>query len=305
MSDLPAPPLPAGYRSRSATAADVRAIHRLVVACERDLYGRVEADPDSVAAELARPGLDPAADTLLVHGPAGELVARAWVHRRSEVDVHPGHRGRGLGGALLAWVEARARRAGGDRLSQTVADSDHAAVALMRSRGYGRLATAWLLEMALPVEPEVPEPPAGVTVRRFRSGDERAVHRLTEDAFDEWQQRRKSYEEWARLTVERAGFAPAASPVAFADGQLVGTVLSVDTPDVDHGYVALVAVRRDQRNRGIARLLLRHAFRDFYRQGRRSCELWTHSETGALPLYQRVGMTVRHSSTVYSKALGS
>lgn len=50
-------------------------------------------------------------------------------------------------------------------------------------------------------------------------------------------------------------------------------------------------------------MLLRHAFRDFYRQGRRTCTLWTHSETGALSLYERVGMTVRCSSTVYSKAL--
>jgi len=30
------------------------------------------------------------------------------VNRRSEVDVHPEHRGRGLGSALLAWAEARA-----------------------------------------------------------------------------------------------------------------------------------------------------------------------------------------------------
>ncbi|GAA2332619.1 hypothetical protein GCM10010431_64460 [Streptomyces kunmingensis] len=44
-------------------------------------------------------------------------------------------------------------------------------------------------------------------------------------------------------------------------------------------------------------------FRAFHRAGRRSCTLWTHSDTGALDLYLRVGMTVRRSSTVFRKDL--
>jgi hypothetical protein len=107
------------------------------------------------------------------------------------------------------------------------------------------MVTAWRLEIAMPTEPAVPEPPAGITVRSFQPGDEGAAYQLTEDAFDEWQERRKSYQEWARLTVERATFAPSL----------------------------------------------------------RTCTLWTHSDTGALSLYERLGMTVRHSSTVYRKAL--
>lgn len=54
----------------------------------------------------------------------------------------------------------------------------------------------------------------------------------------------------------------------------------------------------------IARLLLRSAFRGFYRRGRPVCTLWTHSDTGALALYERVGMTVRRSATGYGKAVG-
>ncbi|MCG6494439.1 GNAT family N-acetyltransferase, partial [Kitasatospora sp. A2-31] len=147
-------------------------------------------------------------------------------------------------------------------------------------------------------------------VRAFRSGgaagerDARAAHRLVQDAFDEWQPRRMDYAEWARHTVERPGFAPAMSPLAFAGDQLVGAAIALDLPDSDEGYLEQVAVRRDQRNRGIARLLLRHAFRAFRQQGRRGCTLWTHSDTGALDLYLRVGMTVRHSSTVHRKRLG-
>jgi ribosomal protein S18 acetylase RimI-like enzyme len=297
------PPLPAGYRARPATADDISTIHRLVSACERELYGRVQTDPGGIAAVLARPGLVPELDTLLIHDRTGHLAARAWVNRRSEVDVHPRHRGRGLGTVLLDWAEIRARQAGSEQIVQTVPDDDTEAVALLRSRGYEPMVTEWLLEFAMPDEPAVPDPPAGITVRPFRPGDELNAHQLIEDAFDEWQQRRKSYQEWARHTVERPTFAPALSALAFAGGQLVGAAISLDLPEAGEGYIEQVAVRRDHRNRGVARLLLCHAFRAFHRQGRRTCTLGTHSDTGALTLYLRVGMKVRHSSTVYRKSL--
>jgi mycothiol synthase len=296
--------LPAGYRWRPATTGDVGAIHRLVAAYEHEVYGRALTGADRITAELTLPGLRPQDDTVLLHDGTGTPAGYGWVKgRRARVHVHPGHRGRGLGGALLAWTETRARCAGGDRLAQTVPDGDGAAAALLRAGGYSRLVTEWQLQIALPHEPEVPDPPAGITVRPFRPGDEQAAYRLTEDAFDEWQPRRKSYSEWARHTVERATFLPSASPLAFAGGRLVGAVLSLDVPGHDEGYVERVAVRRDHRDRGIARTLLREAFRTFHRLGRPACTLWTHSGTGALSLYERLGMTVRHGTTVYGKPL--
>jgi mycothiol synthase len=304
MPELPSSLLPSGGRHRPVTVEDAPAVHRLIAACERDLHGRVETGVDRVVADLTVPGLEPARDTLLVEDGAGTLVGWAWVRgRRSVVDVHPGYRGRGLGGALLTWAEARAREAGGDRLAQTVPDRDLAAATLLRSRGYADLVSEWLLEYDTSAEPAVPAPPAGVTVRPFRPGDERAAHQVAEDAFDEWQPRRKPYEEWARHTVERSTFAPEASPVALAGGRLVGVVLSMDVPAAEEGYVQVVAVHRDHRNRGVARLLLHEAFRVFHRRGRTACTLATHSETGALSLYKRLGMTVRHSSTVCVRAL--
>ena len=302
MPDL-TPGLPPGYRARPATADDLGTIHRLVAACERELYGRVQTDLGRIAADFARPGLAPELDTRLIHDQAGQLVARAWVDRRSEVDVHPEHHGLGLGGALLDWAEARARQAGSARIVQTVPDNDAHAVALLRSRGYESMVTEWLLEFLMPKEPAVHEAPAGVTVRPFRPGDGHDAHQLVQDAFDEWQQRRHTYQEWARHTVERPTFAPAMSALAFADGQPIGAVLSLDLPDTGEGYIEQVAVRRDHRNQGIARLLLRTAFRGFHQQGRQACTLGTHSETGALDLYLRVGMEVRHSSTVFRKDL--
>lgn len=302
MADL-TPTLPAGYEARPVTADDLAAIHGLVAACERELHGRVHTDPGGIAADLGRPGMARERDTLLIHDGAGQLAAWAWVNRRSAVDVHPRHRGRGLGAALLDWAEARAREESTERLVQTVPDDDTNAVALLRSRGYERLVTSWLLEFAMADEPTPPVPPAGIAVRPFLPGDEHAAHALIEDAFDEWQQRRQPYEEWARHTVGRPTFAPAMSPLAFADGQLVGAAISLDLPESEGGYVEQLAVHRDHRNRGIARLLLLHTFRAFHRHGHRRCTLWTHSDTGALALYLRVGMTVSRSSTVFRKDL--
>ncbi|WP_328321572.1 GNAT family N-acetyltransferase [Streptomyces sp. NBC_00388] len=306
MTDLSPVRWPAGYWTRPAAHADAPLIHRLMTACEGELPAG--SGPDAVAADLARPGLDPALDTLLVLSSSGQPAGRAWVHggRRCEIDVHPAHQGRGLGSSLLDWAEARARRVGSERLAQTIHGDDRTAAAcLLRSRGYGPFVTQWLLETALAARPATPEPPAGITVRPFRPGDEHAAYQLTEDAFGAWQKRRKPFEEWARLTVERPAFARELSPVAFDGDRMVGVVLALDVPGSDEGYVDRVAVREDHRNRGIARLLLEESFRGFLQRGRSTCTLWTHSETGALSLYQRMGMRVRQTSTVYGKALVS
>jgi len=291
--------------TRPAVPADAPTIQRLRTACARALDAGARVEPDDVAADLARPTVDLARDTLLVTGPAGELAGWAWVNlgRRAQVDVHPDHPDRGLGTRLLTWVEARARELGSQRLGQNVDDRNAIAAALLGAHGYRPRAVAWLMAISMTAEPVVPEPPAPLTVRPFRAGDAPAAFRLIEDAFAEWQQRPREYPEWARLGIERDSFAPDLSPLAFDGDRLVGAVLSLDFADEHEGYVHQVAVHRDYRDRGIARALLRYAFRGFYRAGRRDCTLWTHSDTGARSLYERVGMTVRRSSTHYSKAL--
>jgi len=71
------------------------------------------------------------------------------------------------------------------------------------------------------------------------------------------------------------------------------------------GYVDHVAVRADHRGRGIAKALLLTAFRGFHLRGRSTTTLWTHSKTGALGLYEGIGMTVRRSDTVYHGKLSA
>ncbi|WP_327634331.1 GNAT family N-acetyltransferase [Kribbella sp. NBC_00482] len=290
------------FSTRPATLDDAPAIHRLIAAAEKLWHGQAESAPDAVAADLQRPLITLDLDTRVIESD-DELVAWAWVHggRRAQVDVHPSHVGLGLGTELLGWAEARAREHGSDWLAQTVDDADEAGTALLRSRGYDVLATNWLLER--PVSGAAPAPPEGVTLRPFAPGDAHVVHQVVQDAFDEWQPRRHEYEEWAKTTIERPSFDPELSPVAVAGDEVIGVALSLHLPHSPDGFVEQVAVRRDFRGRGLARALLTFAAEAAGHRGKQSLTLWTHSGTGALAMYERLGMQVRRSTTVYRRSL--
>jgi mycothiol synthase len=289
-----------GFTRRAARIEDAEAIYRLIAACELQLYGRAEVVPDQVAADLRRPELRAERDTLVVHAANGDLAGWAWVHlgKRAQIDVHPSYRGLGIGIALLDWAEQRSREEGSEWLAQAVDDSDKAGTDLLRSRGYEVLATNWLLERPID-QPVLHQGPAGITITSYDATAGPAVHQLIEDAFSAFQPRRKSYEEWARLTVERSSFRPDASTLAYDGDELVGAVIALDLPETNEGYVEQLGVRADQRNKGIARAMLDETCAAFHRLGRRNCILWTHSGTGALAMYERLGMRVRRSTTVY------
>jgi ribosomal protein S18 acetylase RimI-like enzyme len=291
------------FRTRPATLADAPAIHAVIAANEQAWHGLVQSVPDAVAADLQRPQITLGLDTRVVTTPDDEVVAWAWVHggRRSQIDVHPSYAGQGLGTELLDWAETRAREHESDWLAQTVDDADEAGTDLLRSRGYEVLATNWLLER--PVDGDAPALPDGVTLRPFATDDARVVHKVVQDAFDDWQPRRHEYDEWAGTSIERSSFDPELSPVAVAGDEIVGAVISLDLPDSPDAYVDQVAVRSDFRGRGLARALLTYAALGAGRRGKQTLTLWTHSGTGALAMYERLGMKVRRSTTVYRTQL--
>lgn len=80
-------------------------------------------------------------------------------------------------------------------------------------------------------------------------------------------------------------------------------MLSLELPDSDEGYVEQLAVRRDHRGQGIARGLLAVAGTGSTSRAAWNLILWTHSGTGALAMYERLGMSVRRSTTVYRGSL--
>lgn len=298
--------LPVGLTSRAATRADVDAITELIAACELDLDGVAEIDPGDVEMSFGRAGYDVARDCRIVlEGDA--LVGWADVHgTRAEADVRPSHRGRGLGLSLLAWTEGRAREAGQAMVGQMVTDANLAAADLFRRNGYEPTETAWLLQIRFDDRPPPsPAPPEGITIRTYRPGrDDRAVYQVIEDAFGEWPGRSpQPFEDWAAQWVSHPSFAPDLSPLAFEGDELVGAIVYLDYANGDEGWVQQLATKATHRHRGIARALLHHAFGSAYASGKPACGLSTNSNTGALGLYEKVGMRVRRSYTRWSKTL--
>ena len=118
------------------------------------------------------------------------------------------------------------------------------------------------------------------------------TYRLVEDAFNEWPGRQpSSFDDWAARTVRRPGFEPwQVRLVTDPGGTAVGTAFVIKAGEF--GYVDQLAVRRDQRGRGLARALLVDAFERTRARGAARSELSTDSRTGALGLYEKVGMVV-------------
>jgi mycothiol synthase len=291
-----------GVTTRVATRSDVAAIIALIAACETADNGLAEVHPTDV--EHSFDVADAQAGVIVV-GAADELVGWATLaDGRAEVDVHPAWRGRGIGSALLVWTEESARAAGMPDVRQVVTNADTAAHRLFEGAGYHVRYSSWILEMRLgEASPEVTIP-SGIAIRPYRPEDAEAAYQVIEDAFNEWPGRQPTtFEGWSAYVLGHAAFAPGLSRLAFEGDELVGVALCDDYEGQDEGWVPQVATKATHRHRGIARALLQSAFAAFHATGRRRVGLSTDSRTGALTLYERIGMHVRRTYTSWAKEL--
>ena len=295
--------LPPGLSGRPLTREDSAAIFDIVAASELEDNGVVEADPEDFEA-FDRLGFDPAIDAVVAFD-GDQPVAWAELYRqRAEADVRPSHRGRGIGAALLDWIEARARTLGDAHVGQTKTDANTGARDLFLARGFEPSWTSWIIRIDLDQPRAPPRIPPGITIRPYRSTDDREVHRVIDAAFTEWPGREpEPFEVWAPQVLMHAAFAPDLSPLAFDGEDLVGAVLSYDYSDDGEGWVQQLATAATHRRRGIAQALLRTAFGWFHDQGCRTAGVSTDSRTGALGLYEKVGMRVVRQYTRYTKRL--
>lgn len=223
--------LPAGFTARPVTPDDVDAITALIAAAELHDDGVAEIDRDDVANMFERSGWEPAENTLLVF--EGESpVAWAEVHTgRADAAVRPDHRGRGIGSALMAWTEERARALGRSDIGQTVTDANRGAAELFLARGYEPSWISWIIEIAFgDAPPPVPDPPDGISLRPYEPGtDERAVHRLIDHAFCEWPGRDPvPFEVWEGFVMRHRALSREVSSLAHDGDELVGALIAYD-----------------------------------------------------------------------------
>lgn len=303
------PELTAPFDARPLTSGDAQAVTDLMAECELHDIGEVQIELEDIVGDWQRPSFDLFTQSTGVYDENGRLVAYAEVYqaRRAEVYVLPRVRGRGVGSTLMAWTWRLAAELGGTLVGQTVPGGLAGAAALFEAHGYRPLWTSWILELpegaAIASEPL----PAGTEVRALVPGqDERAAYETVEEAFSEWPDRDPvSFEDWAAVVLERPGFEPWQLLLAVErrmDGDHVVGVCYI-TPSRDTGWVQYLAVRRDRRGRGLARALLVRAFAETRSRGMPRAELATDTRTGALGLYERVGMRAKETFVHWARAV--
>jgi GNAT superfamily N-acetyltransferase len=292
--------LPSGVAARPLTSDDIDVVVALVNACERHDSGEAMLDRADLRSELDTDGFDIERDWVGVFDGPTTLVAWALLEagRRVLVHVHPDARGGGIGTWLRAWTEERRRAMGSDRVAQTIDDAHRDASALLVAADYTPRHTSWILRMEHPERPASPQPPRGVELRAFAPDDEDEVFAMFEAAFSEFDDRLPTPPSgWRAMVTGREGFVPDDLVLASADGRIVGGAFLIDADEI---WVDKLAVASDHRHRGIARTLLQTAFARSFDRGYTWTSLSTDSRTGALSLYQRVGMTIHRSYTSYA-----
>jgi len=290
--------IPEGLTSRPLALADARAVFEVMAAQELEDIGMVEIEEADIVGDWGRPSFDVAGSTIGVFD--GDLLVgygEVTYDDRGDAAVLPSYRGRGIGTALARWMQDAARTRGATVIGMPVpvgSPSDR----LLEELGYEVRWTSWVLQLpegATILERPLPE---GYAVREANPSEYRAVHNVVEDAFLEWSVReRETYDDFHAVIVGRPGFAPwQVRVVTDPDGVIVG-VACVSVAGTEDGrdpeaYISRLAVRRDQRNRGLAQALMVDAFAQGRAHGAATSALSTDSRTGALGLYEKVGMRV-------------
>ena len=306
--------LPDGYAIRPASFEDLDGVAEMLLADDLADTGQSDFDADFLRDQWSAPGLDLSVDAWVVTDPASTVVGHANVAPEGEGKlkswglVHPDHRGRGLGSVLLDRIETRAaERLGSGSVFTAVTDVDAAGAALVASRGFERVRSFRHLQLDLDGSPLEPgEPPPGIEISGIEpERDLLRVHAIFVEAFrEEWGYRVIPFEEWSSLEVETTSYDPSLWLLATDGDEAVGALSGVVWGD--RGWVGELGVRKPWRGRGIASALLRRAFATFASRElpRVMLNVDTANPTGAVRLYERLGMRTVRGWDVYEKRVG-
>jgi mycothiol synthase len=294
---------------RAATLDDVASLAAFMGRCTLAHQGVRRASEDEIRQRLTRPGSDPALDSWLVED--GDVVgfAQVWPEPNDVVcyiRVDPAHTGKGIATALLERAEPRARRLSDAPLHATSWPKDDAAAPFLEAHGFEPIRYLALMTIPLDEPPAVPRWPAGVRVRALDEGaDLRAVWEAQQSIFPEQPQ---TFDEWLHEYTGGGGFDPTLWFVAEADDCWAGFALCMPelAEDPEAGYVNEIGVRAERRGQGLGLALLRKAFTEFHRRGRRRVSLHVDVDnlTGAVRLYIRAGMSPDPRLVVWQREAG-
>jgi GNAT superfamily N-acetyltransferase len=254
--------------------------------------GEVVVDEADLVSDWQRPSFDVEDSTIGIFDGV-RIVAYAELSGgdRGAAAVDPEFRGRGIGTYLASWMQEKAKQRRLSVIGMPVPQGSPGD-RLLERLGYDIRWTSWVLSLPEGRAIEERPLPPGYSIMTAMDRDHRAAWAVVEDAFLEWSAReRQSFEDFMAGVVERPGFEPwnlrvATDPI----GEVVGVAFLIRADEF--GFIEKLAVRRDRRHQGIGRALIADAFAEARAHGATRLELSTDSRTGALSLYEKIGMEV-------------
>lgn len=303
---------------RHPTPGDADAVLAVLIADDLHEVGRVDVDETDIAGWWALPHHDPATDAWLLEadgaavgyghvmesGESGRHECDSWV---ADEHDHSGWL------QLMAVVEQRARELSEQRgrerceLIGWSVMGRKARAGWFTDLGFTQVRRFYRMEADLDDSARVaPEPPVGVTLERVgaREDVQRDYHQMMQAAFAEhWGFEPCDFHTWiARVT---------ASPnldwdtvwLARVDGEpAAGLKMRLHS---DVAWVDTIGTLATYRGRGLASLLLRTAFAESLARGQAHVELGVDTEnaTGAVAIYERVGMSVAFAHDEWRRPL--
>jgi mycothiol synthase len=312
-----------GVTIRPPRPEEAAAVAELLNACSVDDIGMPDTDTAQMHRWWRQPGFDPALDAWVAETSEGRIVGYVQVESNGEggdlqLDgyTHPAFMGRGIGTRLLDAAERRAARVASAHGIAPPVTVRHGAWAetpptrFLRARGYAFVRCFFRMRIDLDGPPPAPAWPEGVRLEGFERGrDEHVFYDVIEEAFvDHWEHFARPFDDWIthRIT-EEPDFDASLWFRAVDGGETTGAAIARPraAEEKDAGWVSDLAVRRPWRGRGIGRALLLHAFGALYERGARAVMLAVDADspTGAVRLYEDVGMRVVRRLDVFEKAL--
>jgi mycothiol synthase len=320
-SDPTLPTHPAIATWRAATSDDIDAIHAVFAAADAIDHPTWITPRQDVAEVFELSHVDAALDTLVAVVPDGTIVAAgsAMLHP-SRVDgklsvdiggaVHPAWRRRGIGGALMEWLDQRglqqiahaaaALEGGGVEglLKVYARESNLDHVAVVEAQGFTPERWFTTMERVLAEQPQELDAPDDITVTAYDRARDEEARAARNDAFrDHWGSLPSNTERWQHF-VGGDFFRPDLSRIAVApDGTIVAFCLaSVNEDDFaalggSHAYIDLIGVVRSHRGRRLAPLVVSASLGAIFANGleRAVLDVDTASPTGANALYEGLG----------------
>jgi len=291
---------------RPAVKGDLEATAAMLNEHSRRLHGVDDATPGDLLLYWESPDVDFERDILVAENNDG-IVGYADVGLYADhvwLDVRATDEG-ALPELLVAIEKVAAAKQPDAGLMAYTSEADAPLRDLLSRSGYAVVRHSYRMRIALGGERPEPEWPEGFTVHAMREGEERRVYDAHNASFaGTWMFEPEPYELWRHWFIEDPAYDPSLWFLTEYGDDVAGIVIArAAESEPGLGWVRILGVLPEYRQRGVAQALLRHTFAEFERRGFDAGGLGVDAQnpTGAVRVYERAGMHVERTSLLFQK----